>query len=85
MNKLIPCGIRCFDARGICPYYNKACVIYLNRDNCRFRKSCNKVCKDEQCKNVFIECEYKNKIENSDTGEFLLSQKYKICGENLKE
>lgn len=81
---LIPHGMKCVDDNGIlCPYYNKLGVIKLDKNNCEFSNNCKKDCNKEKCKNVFVMCTYKDKIESYSNGEFLLCSKHKICGENL--
>ena len=81
----IPCGLRCFDSHHeLCPYYKKIGVIKLNKTNCEFADSCKKDCMNEHCKNILARCDYVKKTESISDGDFLLPNKYKICGTKLK-
>lgn len=81
----IPSGIRCFDSSGkMCPYYNVSGIVYLSKKNCEYASSCDKDCKKERCRNIFASCDFRDKIESLADSKFLLAQKYKICGVNLR-
>lgn len=82
----IPYGIRCFGSSGeMCPYYKVSGVLYLTKRNCEHAAFCDKDCGKERCRNVFVSCDFKNKIESYADKKFLLAHKYKICGVNLNE
>ena len=83
---VIPSGHRCIGNDGrLCPYYQQNGTMHLNRNNCEFANVCKKDCEKERCEVKFCYCSFKEKMENTSNGDFLLANKCKICGKNTKE